>query len=474
MKKLIGTCSICFLFFAFILAVPGLQANPQVTDDPDRPIPGEMVIPQPTIDPALRLQSHPSSFGLTGPMTTSANVVDLIYQIDEALLQSYLEALVSFPPRVTGSQACKDARKYIYEEYEKLGLDVRYHNWSYSGYTGQNVEATIHDKNGTNDELFLVVGHYDAVSGSPGADDNGSGTVACLAIAKILSAFEFDYNVRFVNFDGEEQGLLGSHEYAKDAKAKGDNIVAVLNADMIAYAITTSHETNVKVYDDTASKWITTFTDNVAKQYYSQINLDVIAAGYSWGSDHTSFLQNGFDAVFYHEYKFNDYYHSPQDNLAHINYLYYKRCTQLVLATLVELGGPFSAKPLYANNYTLDSRSADTVGFYLDAEAVNANRNYLLLASASGTVPGIALPGGLATMPLNWDNVTDLVVMNINSPVFSQFMGTLDANGEATAQLNTLGALDPATVGMDLYFAFACNGPWDFVSNPVAVEIVNY
>ncbi len=199
-------------------------------------------------------------------------------------------------------------------------MDVRYHPWSYSGYSGKNVEATIPDKSGMNDEIFLVCGHYDAVPGSPGADDNGSGTVACLAIAKILSAFEFDYNVRFVNFDGEEQGLLGSHEYAKDAKANGDNIVAVLNADMIAYALTTTHETRVKVYDDTPSKWITTFTDNVAQQYYSQINLDVIPSGYTWGSDHSSFLLYGYDAVFYHEYKFDDYYRSPLDDLQHVSF----------------------------------------------------------------------------------------------------------------------------------------------------------
>ncbi len=118
MKKLIGTFSICLLFFAFILAVPGLQANPQVTDGPDRPVPGDMTIPQPNIGPSQRLQSHPSSFGLTGPLTASANVIDLIFQIDESLLQSYLEELVSFPPRVTGSQACKDAGEYIYEEYK--------------------------------------------------------------------------------------------------------------------------------------------------------------------------------------------------------------------------------------------------------------------------------------------------------------------------------------------------------------------
>jgi hypothetical protein len=228
------------------------------------------------------------------------------------------------------------------------------------------------------------------------------------------------------------------------------------------------------VYDDGPSKWITTFTDNLAQQYYSHIHLDVIPSGYSWGSDHTSFLNYNYDAVFYHEYKFNDYYHSYLDNIQHLNLLYHKRCTQLLLATLVELAGPFSAKPLVADNYTLDARNADSVGFALDGEAANANRDYLLLASANGTSPGTPLPGGYTTLPLNWDAVTDLVILNINSPAFSQFMGTLDTNGEATAQLNTFGPLDPSAVGMEIHFAFACDGPWDFVSNPVGIEIVDY
>ncbi|MFH1999125.1 MAG: hypothetical protein ABIK28_05550, partial [Planctomycetota bacterium] len=95
---------------------------------------------------------------------------------------------------------------------------------------------------------------------------------------------------------------------------------------------------------------------------------------------------------------------------------------------------------------------------------------YLLLASATGTEPGMALPGDYINLPLNWDVFTDLGLAFVNTPFFADFMGTLDANGQATAQLNT-GALPAGLGGTLLYFAFTCNNYFDVASNPVTLEI---
>ena len=88
----------------------------------------------------------------------------------------------------------------------------------------------------------------------------------------------------------------------------------------------------------------------------------------------------------------------------------------------------------------------------------------------SGTVPGLPLPGGLAALPVNWDIFSDLVMALLNSPVFSNFMGTLDADGRSTAQLNI--PAFPVSAGIIMHYAFCCNNPFDFVSNPVAIEMV--
>jgi hypothetical protein len=473
MKRQTLTLLICLLMT--VVLAPGFagpQDPPEVSKAVDRngaPLPGQMIIPSPERPEAV------SSTMMTPPSVTAVdpNVVTLIGQLDEDLVLGYLEDLVAFGPRVTGSQAVDKAGDYIYEQFENMGLDVRFHNWYNWGYSGKNVEATLHGT-GSSDEIYIVCGHYDSVPGSPGADDNGSGTVAVMALANLMSKCAFEKTVRFVTFDGEEQGLLGSEVYAQDAKNNGDNIVAVLNADMIGYALTQQHENNIKVYDDGASSWITNFTSDVSNEYKAYIGaLNIVPSGYSWGSDHYSFWAQGYNAVFYHEYKFNDYYHSSQDIIAHMNIPYFAKCSKLILATLAEMAGPCVFNPLYADSYTLNARVADTINFYLDAEPANANRNYILLGGASGTTPGFGLPGGTATLPVNWDSVTDLIFGNINTPFFTDFLGVLDANGEATAQLNTFGPIPGSVGGVVLDFAFCCNDPFDYVSNSLSVVVVD-
>ena len=117
------------------------------------------------------------------------------------------------------------------------------------------------------------------------------------------------------------------------------------------------------------------------------------------------------------------------------------------------------------------SETGGTAFLTLFAGVENANRNYIMLGGLTGSSPGFALPGGLATMPLNWDPYTDLVLSLLNSPVFSNFLGTLGASGTAFATLN-VPALPPGLVGTVMTYAYALNNPFDFASTPVQIEIV--
>ena len=53
----------------------------------------------------------------------------------------------------------------------------------------------------------------------------------------------------------------------------------------------------------------------------------------------------------------------------------------------------------------------------------------------------------------------------------SNFMGTLDGAGSSNATFDTLAPI-PGAAGLTMHFAYALNNPWDFVSNPVGIEIV--
>lgn len=118
----------------------------------------------------------------------------------------------------------------------------------------------------------------------------------------------------------------------------------------------------------------------------------------------------------------------------------------------------------------LPESTGGVVTFTLDAEVANAGRNYLILSGTSGTSPGFPLPGGLASVPVNWDWFTDLEMSLLNTVFFQSFVGSLDVNGTGVANFYFPGY--PGTAGLKFYFAFCCNNPFDFVSNSVVVGVV--
>ena len=269
-------------------------------------------------------------------------VIGMLEEVDESLYLGYLENITGFGPRRTGTQACIDAAEYIYEQFQSMGIeDVRYHPWTNGGYSSNNVEATINGTDEYSDEMYIVCGHYDTVTSSPGADDDASGTVAVIIAAYIMSQYTFNHTLKFVAFSGEEQGLLGSEIYAQEAYSQGWNIEGVLNADMISYAITASDGNNLVVYKNSASQWLYTYTQNINTEYSDYIGpLTLHDGGTSSGSDHYYFWQYGFSAVFYFEYEMTPYYHEPEDTIAHINKTYAVKNVRLILATLAELAEP--------------------------------------------------------------------------------------------------------------------------------------
>ena len=68
-----------------------------------------------------------------------------------------------------------------------------------------------------------------------------------------------------------------------------------------------------------ASEWIVDFTKDISQIYAEYIGIELISQGPSSGSDHHSFWEYGYDAVFYAEFNFNDYYHSSDDTIDQMN-----------------------------------------------------------------------------------------------------------------------------------------------------------
>jgi nitrous oxidase accessory protein NosD len=125
---------------------------------------------------------------------------------------------------------------------------------------------------------------------------------------------------------------------------------------------------------------------------------------------------------------------------------------------------------LSADLFTLSATAGGQVVFDLYAGPDNANRKYMVLGSVTGKAPGFPLPGGQATLLLNWDPFTNMLVELLNTVIFQNFMGTLDGNGTASS-IFVFPAPNPGAAGLTMSYAYALNGPWNFASNPIDIEI---
>ena len=100
--------------------------------------------------------------------------------------------------------------------------------------TLRNVYATKYASTPTEKTVYITA-HYDSQFSGPGANDNGSGVGSVLALAKAFKNYEFDYNLTFVLFDGEELGLFGAYQFNFAlTDSQRENFVANYNLDMMA------------------------------------------------------------------------------------------------------------------------------------------------------------------------------------------------------------------------------------------------
>lgn len=90
------------------------------------------------------------------------------------------------------------------------------------------------------EEIVIVGAHYDAVHGSPAANDNASGTAATLGLAQAFAGRNQERTVRFVFFANEEPPFfwtddMGSLVYARESRQRREKIVAMLSLETIGF-----------------------------------------------------------------------------------------------------------------------------------------------------------------------------------------------------------------------------------------------
>ncbi|KAF9649152.1 Zn-dependent exopeptidase, partial [Thelephora ganbajun] len=146
----------------------------------------------------------------------------------------------------------------------------------------------------------IMSAHYDSRGsfGStrhPGADDDGSGTTAILAIARAISRkrIQFKSHVELVAFAGEEQGLWGSRYYSRELRDSGANVTLMVQSDMLAYHAPGEHA-QLAFPDAIGTPEVAHLVANVSALYSPELELGLTPA---CCSDHQPFHENGFPAT---------------------------------------------------------------------------------------------------------------------------------------------------------------------------------
>jgi hypothetical protein len=204
------------------------------------------------------------------------------------------------------------------------------------------------------DELLIISAHFDHVGVAPagdgdriynGADDDGSGTVAVMELAKIFAeAKKAGHGPRrsilFMAFTAEENGLLGSDFYAKHPIFPLQNTVANLNIDMIGRRDMKHLESPPYVYVIGADK-LSSELNNVsesANRKYTNLQFDYTyndpahPDNLYYRSDHWNFAKRNIPIIFYFDGIHADY-HEPSDEVEKIEFDLLAKRTQCIFYT---------------------------------------------------------------------------------------------------------------------------------------------
>ena len=255
-------------------------------------------------------------------------ILPMVQHIDPARWFADVSQLASWDRSSFGTTGLFAARDWIGAQFDELGLTVSkpdFNMWGPSGsITRQNV---IGQWTGTTrpNEWVIVGAHYDsrnanenAVTNTPGAEDNASGCAGVIELARALLPFKPERTVLFMCYAGEEQNLDGSKAHVAALQTSGDlgKVQAVVTMDMIGYSANEQLSADFESY----ATWLPYLQRFGAAAATYVPELAVVFNTEPFGSDHMPYLRAGKQTLLAIESDWDIYphYHKSSDTPANM------------------------------------------------------------------------------------------------------------------------------------------------------------
>ena len=281
-------------------------------------------------------------------------------KVSELKKKLYYFASDEMEGRATGTEGQQKAASFLREEYKKLGIlspaGLDYYQKIPKDFFNNRSDADAVNVLGyikgeeVPEELIVISAHYDHLGITKdgkinnGADDDGSGTIGILQIAKAFQKAVKEGNrpkrsILFLHVVGEEIGLYGSRYYVENPVFPIENTVVDLNIDMIGRVDDEHCDEKDYMYiigSDKLSTELHLINEKVKEEFSDLVfdykfNAKNDPNRFYFRSDHYNFAKNKVPVIFYFNGTHEDY-HEITDTADKIDYpLLKKRCDHIFL-----------------------------------------------------------------------------------------------------------------------------------------------
>ncbi|MGV9003808.1 M28 family peptidase [Flavobacterium sp.] len=349
-------------------------------------------------------------------------------QVSESNVLTTLTQFENLGVKRRGTPALQNTLNWLKTRYTSFGYtasQMQEYSFQNGSSTCKNLVVT---KIGTvyPNTFVIICGHYDTIAGT-GTNDNGSGVATIFEVARLLQNIPTEYSIKFINFSGEEDGLIGSQSFVSsvvNATSPKMKIKLVFNIDEVGgiagydnNTITCERDTGSPTSNNAASNTIT--NELIAcVGLYSPLQTEL---SYTYASDYMPFEENNEIITGFFETNETPYKHTANDNLENMDPYYVYNVAQAATGAMLHFA------------------KASTTA--LEAEGFNQNQSISFYPNPSKDV--LTLNFGTAAQP---ESTFSLIDINGKTVITQKFIVP-----------NQLESINITSVAAGMYFAIIEN-----------------